>query len=745
MSDIRKLSRRSFIATAGLAGAAVGGLMLAGKFTSVQNRLHTALKKSPEKLHLFIRIGTDNRVTLVSHRVEMGQGVRTGLPLILAEELDVDWSLVDVVQAPGDADYGNQYTAGSRSVLDSYRMLRELGAAARKMLEQAAAQRWNASATECQAIQHRVVHKPSARSFSYGELAELAATLPVPAVNELSFKPESEFRYIGKATRSVDCGAITRGAAVYASDIHLPNMLYAVVEHAPVIGARLISCDESEARRVPGVVDILVLPEQDFPMDFKPLHGVAVVANSTWAAIQARRKLKCQWSSSKYSVRGSAQLRSELLERINTPGEVARSQGDPARAFAEAARVHESTYALPYLVHAPMEPPVAVADVRWNSCRMWVSSQDPQRVRYDIATLLDLPLHNVEIKVPLLGGGFGRKAKGDFCSQAALISARVKCPVKLIWTREDDIRFGYYHAMSVIGLRAGLDGENRVSSWSMRAAYPSIQSLYDTAVNKPSAEDVKLGFASCLFEFPHMSAEIHSADEAARIGWFRSVSSIQYGFANNCFADELAALRQSDPYENLLDLIGPSRVIDPAQLKIQYRHNAEHPIDTARLRHVLALVAEKSGYQRLSDGSGWGLAVHFSFPTYCAAATRVRIEENRLIVEEVHIALDCGLVVNADSVRAQLEGSVIFALSFALAGKIDIQEGQVLQSNFHDYPILRINQCPNIVTHLVTSARPPSGVGEPGVPVVAPSLVNAIFAATGQRFRTLPLNQFFSV
>lgn len=745
MTTLRKLTRRAFLASVGLTGIAAGGLILTGKHTGLQNRLHQQFHKPPEKLHLFIQIGTDNRVTLVCHRVEMGQGVRTSLPMILADELEADWSLVDVVQAPGDAAYGNQYTAGSRSVFMGYELLRQLGATARTMLEQAAASVWSVSADECVARGHRVEHAASGRSLSYGELAELAAKLPIPPVSQVRLKNPAEFRYIGKAIPSVDSTDIVQGQAQYTSDITLPDMLYAVVEHAPVIGARLQSLDDSAARKVPGVVDVLVLPVQDFPMAFKPLHGVAAVATSSWAALQGRKQLRCTWSDSQYSNRGSDQLQADLVERIKTPGEVLRRQGDPDAALASAAQVIDATYLQPYLAHAPMEPPVAVADVRWNSCRLWVSSQDPQNVRHEIASLLNIPLHNVEINVPLLGGGFGRKAKGDFCAQAALIAAHMGVPVKLFWSREDDIRFGYYHAMSVMHLRAGLDADKRITSWILRAAYPSIQSLYTLGANKPSRGEIDLGANGCLFTIPNTQAEVHSADEAARIGWFRSVASIQYGFAHNCFADEIASARGLDPFANLLSLIGDDRIIDPAELQMDYPHQQQHPIDTARFKRVLRRVVESSGYHAREANTGWGLAVHFTFPTSTAAATKVRIDGKRLIVEEVHVAIDCGQVVNMDSVKAQLEGSVIFALAFALSGRIDILQGQVQQTNFHDYPLLRINQCPKIFTYVEESHLPPSGVGEPAVPVIAPSLANAIHAATGKRFRQLPLNAYFEV
>jgi len=745
MSAIRKLTRRAFLASVGITGLAAGGLILTGKHTALQNRIHSLTHKSPEKVRLFIRIGSDDSVQLVCHRVEMGQGVRTSLPLILAEELEADWAKVEVVQTPANPDLGIQYTAGSRSVMDSYQTMRELGATARKMLEQAAAITWNVTPSECQTRNHEVKHLPTHRTLRFGELAELASTLPVPAITPSDLKPVSAFRYIGKATPSVDLGKFVNGAAEYTADIHIPGMVYAVVEHAPVIGAKLLTLDDSETRRLPGIIDVIKLPEQQFPMAFKPLHGVAVIASNTWTAIKGREKLKCTWSDSIYSERGSEQLMNQLSKSILTPGESVYQKGDTEKALVDATQTLEATYTQPYLAHASMEPPVAVADAGWNSCRMWVSSQDPQNVRHEVAALLNIPLHNVEINVPLLGGGFGRKAKGDFCAQAALISASIRKPVKLLWTREDDIRFDYFHAMSVMHMTAAINEALDITAWRMRAAYPSIQSLYNTKANRPGTAEMQLGFFGNMFDLPNMSAETHSADESVRIGWFRSVTAIQYAFANNCFADELAAARKKSPLDNLLELIGPDRKIDPAQWKMDYPRNNAHPIDTARLKKVLTEVAIQSGYPEAEPNCGWGLAAFFSFPTSCAAATKVRVEDGKLNVEQVHLAIDCGQVVNVDGVRAQLEGSVVFALSFALTGRIDIEKGKVRQKNFDDYTLLKISQCPEIHIHILDSSSPPSGAGEPAVPVIAPSLANAIFAATGTRIRSLPLSEQFVV
>ncbi|NPU94545.1 MAG: xanthine dehydrogenase family protein molybdopterin-binding subunit [Gammaproteobacteria bacterium] len=743
MADIRKLSRRAFLGAVGMTGAAVGGLYLTGKLTAVQNKVHLLLHVPVEPVRLFVQIGADNRVTLVSHRVEMGQGIKTGLPLVLADELEADWSLVDVVQAPAHPDYGNQNTSSSNGILNSYSVMREIGATARKMLERAAASRWGVDEGECRAVRHQVLHELTGRSFSFGELAEAAAALPVPAVTELTFKSPADFRYIGKAVPSVDNADIVVGKAIYTADVVLPDMLFAVVENAPVLGAGLLRCDDAEARKVPGVVDIVILPQQGFPLETKPLHGVAVVARSTWSALQGRKKLKCEWSSSPYSTRGSEPFRQAMAEQIRTPGEVVRTTGDVDAAFASASQVHEATYVVPHLAHASMETPVAVADVGWNGCRLWVSTQNPQAVRGAVASLLDLPRQHVEVNVPLLGGGFGRKSFGDFASQAALISARVGRPVKLLWTREDDIRFDYYHAVSLQHYRAALDADGRVAGWVQRASYPSIQSTSNSSANKPSTGELMGGFANTLFEVPSLRSEIHPADPAVRLGWLRSVTSIQHAFANNCFADELAHARGKDPVENLLELIGTDRILDPAYMQLQHPREQEHPVDTARLKNVIRLVAQNSGYQQLGNGAGWGVAAHFGFFSYCAVATRVSVAGERLTLEEVHVALDCGQCVNTDRVQAQLEGAVIFGLSLALMGRIDVENGQVVQSNFHDYPILRVDQCPRIVTHLVPSTLPPSGVGETGVPPVAPSLVNAIFAASGKRLRELPLNRTY--
>ncbi len=745
MSKIAKITRRAFIGVTGASAITVGGLILSGKSAKVQDKLHGILNKPANKVNLFIQVGTDNIVSIVSHRVEMGQGIKSGLPLVVAEEMGADWEKVSVVQAPGHPDYGNQDTDGSQSVRKFYLLMRQLGASARKMLEQAAAQQWRVSISECHAINHQVVHEPSGRSLSFGELAKAANDFPVPLTSELEFRSESEFEYIGKDIAPVDLQDMVTGNAHYTMDIQRPGMVYAVVEHAPVIGAKLLSCDESDARKVSGVIEVFTLPELHFPVNFKPLHGVVVVAKDTWSAIEGRRKLKCSWSDSVYSKRSSATLKETLTERLLTEGKIMRSNGDVSSVYAKATETHEAFYSVPYLAHASMEPPVAVAEINGESCEVWSSSQNPQDVRNSIADLLGMSRFKVKVNVPLLGGGFGRKSKSDFSAQVALIAQNVGKPIKLVWTREDDIKFDYFHAMSLQYYRVSLDSENNISSWLQRAAYPSIGSTYTVGDNRPGVGELGMGFLNSLYDIEHFQAESHEADEAVRIGWLRSVCNIQHAFANNSFADELAYKRGIPPVQHLKELYGEDRVIDASTLGFKYSQGKDHPINIARIKNVIDLVVAKSGFSELPKGQGWGIAAHFSFFSYVAVATRVLVVDEKINVEEVHIAIDCGQTVNTDRVKAQMEGSVVFGLSLAMVGKIDVENGQVQQSNFHDYPLLRFHQTPTIYVHIVENHLPPAGVGEPGVPPVAPSLTNAIFAASSKRIRELPVNQTFSV
>lgn len=745
MTNLTKLSRRAFIGAIGLSGVAAGGLMLSGHSVKIRNKLHDVLNKPEEKTRLFVQVDSNNIVTIWAHRCEMGQGVKTSLPMVVADEMGADWDKVRVMQAPGHPDFGNQTTAGSLSVQTSYMQMREVGASVRYMLEKAAAQTWGVELSQCRAEQHRVVNLQTGSSFAFGDLAEAASKVDVPQVSELHFKSENDFRYIGKGVAAVDLESMVTGQAEYAADIRLPNMAIAVIEHPPVIGAKLVSLDDVAARKIPGVIDVVTLPHTVFPARYNPLHGVAVVAENTWAAIQGRKALNCSWSEGRYAESHSEENRQRFRQRLENTGEAIRINGDPDTAFEQAHTVVEANYSIPYLAHAPMEPPATVASVEGSKCTLWASTQNPQIVRANVAQLLNTVLHNVTVNVALMGGGFGRKSKGDFCAEAALIAKAVGRPVKLIWLREDDIRFDYYHAQSEQKYRAALDEDKNIIGWVQRAAYPSIRSTFDSSVDRASPGELVQGFSSSLYDVENFRAEVHKAEEAVRIGWLRSVCHIQHAFANNCFADELAYARGMEPADHLLALIGADRIVDPEYLQITGMHDNHYPIDTARLKRVIREVVDLSGSRVANAGQGWGVAAHYCVYSYCAVATQVSIKNGKLCVEKVCVVADCGKIIHPDNARAQVEGAVVFGLSLALLGKIDIEKGAVLQSNFHDYPLLKMNQCPEIEVRFVDSHEPPTGLGEVAVPPVAPSIANAVYAASGQRIRELPFKQYFDI
>ncbi|WNO08513.1 xanthine dehydrogenase family protein molybdopterin-binding subunit [Teredinibacter sp. KSP-S5-2] len=745
MANLTKLSRRAFIGAIGLSGVAVGGLMLSGRSIKIRNKLHDVLNKPEKKARLFVQVGSDNIVTIWAHRCEMGQGVKTSLPMVVADEMEADWDNVRVMQAPGHPDFGNQTTAGSLSVQTSYMQMREVGASVRLMLEKAAAQIWEVELSQCRAELHRVVNLQTGSFLTFGDLAEAASTIDVPLVSELQFKSDNDFRYIGKGVAAVDLEPMVTGQAEYAVDIQLPNMAIAVVEHPPAIGAKLVTLDDTAARKVPGVIDIVTLPHTVFPARYNPLHGVAVVAENTWAAIQGRKALKCSWSEGRYTESHSEANRERFRQRLQETGESVRVNGDPDAAFELAHSVVEANYSIPYLAHAPMEPPATVALVEGNKCTLWASTQNPQFVRANVAQLLDTVLHNVTVNVALMGGGFGRKSKGDFCAEAALIAKAVGRPVKLIWLREDDIRFDYYHAQSEQKYLAALDENKNIIGWIQRAAYPSIRSTFDSSVDRASPGELVQGFTSSLYDVENFRAEVHKAEEAVRIGWLRSVCHIQHAFANNCFADELAYARGMEPAGHLLALIGADRIVDPEYLQITGMHDNHYPINTARLKRVIREVVGLSGSGSVNARQGWGVAAHYCVYSYCAVATQVLINDGKLSIEKVCVVADCGKIVHPDNARAQIEGAVIFGLSFALLGKIDVEKGMVVQSNFHDYPLLKMNQCPDIEVRFIDSNEPPTGLGEVAVPPVAPSVANAIYAASGQRIRELPFKLHFDI
>jgi isoquinoline 1-oxidoreductase beta subunit len=711
----------------------------------------------------FVSIAPDGTVTIVCHRSEMGQGIRTGMPLVVADEMEADWARVKVAQATGDeAKYGNQDTDGSRSTRHFFMPMRQVGAAARMMLEAAAAKRWGVDVSDVEAKNHEVVQKSTGKTLGYGELAVDASTMGVPSnvsveksgastPVSLPLKDPSKFRYIGKeGTNIVDGFAITTGRAIYGQDVRLPGQKYAVIARPAVMGGKVASFDATDAKKVPGVLQILEMPTPSYPMKFQPSGGIAVIADNTWAAIQGRNALKITWDDGPHGTYDSQAYRAEMEATARQPGMILRSDGDFATAFASADKKVEAEYYIPHNAHATMEPPSATCRIVDGKAEVWTSVQSPQAAHDMVAAYLALPPENVTVNVTLLGGGFGRKSKPDFAVEAALCSkAMGGAPVKVVWTREDDIHNDFYHTVSLERLQAGLDKDGKVVAWRHNSVAPTLLALFMADPKHEAPLEQGMGLVDMPFDIKNVSIENGEAEAHTKVGWWRSVSNVPHGFAIQSFVAELAHAAGKDQKEFLLDLIGPARILDvPQKVKNfwDYGENPEvYPIDTGRLRNVVELVTEKAGWgkREVPKGHGLGLAVHRSFVSYVAAVIEAAIDEKGAItVPRVDIAVDCGPIVNPDRVRSQFEGAVVMGLGVGLLNEISFKEGRVQQSNLDDYQVIRITDAPR-ETHVYIVPRGydmhMGGVGEPGVPPVAPALMNAIFAASGKRIRSLPL------
>jgi isoquinoline 1-oxidoreductase beta subunit len=756
MNAILNISRRDALKLAAGAGGFVLGMTMAPGLR------RTAAAAAGDKAlapNVFVSIAKDGTVTIMAHRSEMGQGIRTGLPMIVADELEADWSRVKVEQAEGDEKYGVQYTDGSRSVTTNYQRMREFGAATRQMLEQAAAKMWGVDPEECQARNHKVLQVKkekrgeswafveTGKSADFGELVEAAAELPVPAPETLKLKDPKEFRYIGKDMPIVDLQDILHGAARYGIDVTLPGMKYASVERCPVTLGRFASYDASETLKVPGVERVVEIPPPTKPIVFKPLGGLAVVATNSWAAMEGRRKLKVDWDYGDNVGYDSDVFRKAMETTATQPGSVIRAAGDAAGTIASAAKTMSATYYTPHFVHAPMEPPSAVAHVHDGKCEVWASCQDAQALKATVAEAIAMDPANVTSRVTLLGGAFGRKSKPDFGAEAAIVSQAVNAPVKVTWMREDDIKHGYYHSTSVQYVKAAIDDKGKPTAWFQRSVFPPITSIFTADAMKADSWEYDFGLADLPYDIPHLQLEGGHAHAHVRIGWLRSVQNIFHAFAISSFVDELAAAANRDRVEFLLDVIGPPRNVDIAAQGVTQYFNYDapidkYPIDTGRLANVVKLAAEKAGWGRaLPERSGLGIAAHRSFVTYVAAVVEAAVStDGKLTIPRVDLVVDAGRVINPDRVKAQMEGAVIYAMSAAVFGRITAKEGRIQQGNFDDYQVARISDAPRqINVHLLESDAPPGGVGEPGVPPFAPALANAIFAATGKRLRELPI------
>lgn len=730
-----EVTRRGFLA--GLS-AATAGLALGLRFAEGSN-------KGLFVPNAFIEIGQDGLVVIVCHRSEMGQGIRSSLPVLIADEMGADPAKIVVGQASGDPKYGDQNTDGSTSIRNFYEAMRMVGAVARTMLVTAAAMRWKVKPDGLTTRMDQVIDPVRKRSISFAEIAPAAGLLPVPTTAAL--RPRSELVHVGTELPLRDGPAYVTGTAQFAADVSLANMLVAVVARPPALFGKVAKVESTAARAVAGVRQIVELPALAPPADSKPLGGVAVLADHTWAAMRGRAKLAIDWDGGPNAGYDSDEYQKLLLAAVRQPGLVQRATGDAEAALAKASRAIEAEYLVPHLVHAPMEPPAALATVTGDRAELWVCSQDPQGARDDVAKALGIPPANVTIHVTFLGGGFGRKSIPDFAIEAALLSRAANAPVRVQWTRDDEIRHAYYHTVSAQQLTAGLDASGGLVAWRHRLAYPSIGSTFAPSTVHPSAGELGQGVLDLPLAIPNVRVETGTAPGHIRIGWLRSVCNIQQAFAVQSFIAELAHATSRDPRDMLMTVLGPARTLTPAEQGVAKLGNYgapldKHPIDVARFHRVIDRVTAAAGWDtRKASGRALGLAVHRSFLSYIAVVAEVsRTPRGELHVDEAWIAADVGTVINLDRVKAQMEGAFVFGTSLALHGAITIRNGAVVQQNFRDYPVARMTEVPrNIHVDIVPSEGPPGGVGEPGVPPVAPAILNAWFALTGNRVRQLPL------
>ncbi|MGB7282278.1 MAG: xanthine dehydrogenase family protein molybdopterin-binding subunit [Candidatus Acidiferrum sp.] len=731
------LNRRTFLKT----GAAGGAALLIGFHlpAHASSDPAQAQEKPPvNPLNAWVRITPDNHVTLILAKSEMGQGIMTALPMILAEELYLDWKKVHIEQAPTDPQIYDLGTGGSGSVAGSWLPLRQAGAAAREMLIAAAAKRWEVDADTCKAENGHVVHGHPERSYTYGELVADAALLPIPNFHTVPLKNSRDFTILGRDTHRVDAAAKSTGTAKFGIDARPAGLVFAVIARCPVFYGKVASFDATKAKAVPGVRDVFQIETSGRGASTN--GGVAVLADSSWAAIQGRKALEVKWDEGAAAGESTEELRNQFVANAAKPGEVLRNDGDVAAAFSSAPKKVEAVYELPFAAHVCMEPMNCTVHIQADRAEAWVPTQAPQWAQAVIAEAAKLPPEKVIVHTTLMGGGFGRRYQADFVMEAAQVAKTAGKPVMLLWTREDDMHHDFYRPASYHKLQGAVDANGNLAAWKHFQTSTSIASKWGA---KGEEESGKGEFGSALsipYGTPNLRIEYTLAHSSAPRAWWRSVESSSSGFVVESFVDELAAAAGQDPFEFRLKLIGEPRKIP------QFGADPDDPpLDTARVRAVLQLAAEKSGWSKpLPEGEGRGIATFFSFDTYTAAVAEVSMKPRDLKIKRLVCTVDCGRVVNPNGVRAQVESAAIYALTATLKDAITVEHGRVVQSNFNDYHMLRMNEAPPIEVHLVDSDEKPTGIGEPTVPVIAPALCNAIFNATRTwkrdiRIRRLPI------
>ena len=730
MSSQRQvISRRSLLKTGALSGAS----LLIGFHLPFAFAQDSQQAPAPNPFNAWIRIDTDNTVTLTAPLAELGEGLATAIPMMLAEELELDWSKIRIARAPFHPEwYGDQSVGGSGGVAGSWMPVRQAGAAAREMLIAAAAKTWVVAPDSCFARSGAVYHGPRAKSLTYGELVETASRLPIPNLNTVKLKNPADFRIVGLSLPRIDVREKIDGTGKFGLDVRVPGMLYAVIARCPTFGGKLAKFDDTKSKAVPGVRHIFAVPS------FPPVHNqeaVAVVADSTWAAMQGRKALEIQWDEGPAAKESSASFHEQFVALAANPGKPIRNDGDAEATLSRASRKIEAVYELPFLAHATMEPMNCTVHVRPDSAEVWAPTQAPSWSRGTVAFIAKIKPESVTVHSMLAGGGFGRRYHADFVAEAAFASLRAAAPVQVVWTREDDIQHDFYRPAHYQTLAAALEENGNISAWRHRIVSTSIRAYWDPPDRvKPESQEVG-GATEMPYLCPNIRVEYANPPSRVPVMWWRSVEHSVNAFTVECFIDELAAAAKQDPLAYRLHLLDPPRKIK----NIPWPDNT--PLDTERLKAVLKLAAEKSGWSKpLPVGSGRGIAAEYAFDTYVAQVAEVTVGKNgALKIDRIVCAVDCGRVINPAGVKAQMESGIIYGLSAALMGEITIENGVTKQSNFDGYPIIRMRESPAIEVHILPSEHDPTGCGEPGVPPAAPAVTNAIFAATGKRIRRLPI------
>jgi isoquinoline 1-oxidoreductase subunit beta len=726
------ISRRKFVVRSAAAGAGLLiGVHLPGASLAAQENEKAKKKPGPNPFDAYIHVKPDGKISLIVAKSEMGQGIKTGLAMILAEEAEVDFNSVSVEQAETRPDiYPHMGTGGSGSTQENFMPLRRAGATVRELMITAAAQKWNVPTKECEAKKGTVQHEKSSRHAGYGDLVEAAMKLPMPDPEKVELKDESDFELIGHSTQRVDIPAKVDGSAVFGLDVRVPDMVFAVVARCPTFGGKHAHFDAAKAKAVPGVKDVFEIPA--LGRDMFTAGGVVVVADSTWAAMKGRDALEITWDHGAAISESTDTLHTALHAGAGKPGKRIRNDGNVDTMLPTAVKKVDATYEFPFLAHATMEPMNITVHARSGEAEAWAPTQSPDWVQRTVAKVLGLPPKKVIVHTTYLGGGFGRRYMADYPAEAAQIAKVVGKPVQLVWSREDDMTHDFYRPSACHQMRGAVDANGHPLAWSHTIASTSIQAFWGPP-NNPKPEESEVGGAEQMpYAIPNVRLEYNAVASNVPPLWWRSVEHSFNGFAVECFIDELAAAAGKDPVEFRRGLL-----VKPANWKAK---SDEDP-DPARLRAVMELAADKAGWNKpLPKGKGRGIATYHSFGSYIAEVAEVTVDGNNFKIDRMVAAIDCGQIVNPEAVKAQAESAIIYGLSAALKNQITVKNGAIVETNFDGYDPIRINEAPPIEVYLTQSKDDPGGMGEPALPPAAPAVANAIFAASGQRVRKLPFS-----